>query len=127
VLGDCNAKLETASVLTSGAAQEHGGIKETPVSPARSEAMNLFKTVCSVCHGADGRGEGVAAESLTVKPRDWTAPQWQRRTSDQLIAKVILEGGLAVGLSGLMPPNPQLRERPEVVRELVRLVRGFSR
>lgn len=32
----------------------------------------MYATYCSVCHGADGRGNGPAAAALKVKPTDLT-------------------------------------------------------
>jgi hypothetical protein len=46
---------------------------------------------------------------------------------DVHLAKVILEGGPSVKLSPLMPANPDLKDKPEVVAQLVQLVRGFKK
>ncbi len=40
------------------------------VSAARGPEM--FRAYCAVCHGADGRGGGPAADSLTKRPADLT-------------------------------------------------------
>jgi mono/diheme cytochrome c family protein len=71
-------KIVTAMVLASammvwaqGAAQTE--IKHVPIqqtSPASGTEM--YKTYCAVCHGADGRGNGPAAEALKVAPTDLT-------------------------------------------------------
>ena len=42
------------------------------------------------------------------------------------IRKVILGGGQAVGKSMLMPPNPDLKAQPAVLRALLEKVRGFG-
>ena len=36
-------------------------------------------------------------------------------------------GGAAVGKSPAMPAQPQLKEKPEVVAEMVKLIRTFGR
>jgi mono/diheme cytochrome c family protein len=95
------------------------------MSPA-DEAAQTFKTLCSTCHGADGKGDGVAAANLNPKPRNYTDKAWQASVTDEQLAKVILEGGAAVGKSPLMPPNPQLKDKPEVIAELVKIVRSFG-
>lgn len=46
----------------------------TLLQPTKSELSRgeeLFKTDCSACHGADGKGNGPASASLNPKPRDF--------------------------------------------------------
>lgn len=45
---------------------------------------------------------------------------------DAHIAQTIVEGGVAVKLSAGMAPNPDLKDKPEVVAELVKIVRKFG-
>ena len=94
---------------------------------AASDARQVFDTVCSTCHGMDGKGHGPASANLNPKPRNYTDKQWQSSVTDDQIAKTILLGGAAVGKSPVMPAQPQLRDKPEVVAELVRIVRGFGK
>jgi len=47
---------------------KHVPIKQT--SPASGQEM--YKTYCAVCHGANGKGNGPAAEALKVPPTDLT-------------------------------------------------------
>ena len=95
-------------------------------SAAAQEARTTFDTLCSTCHGTSGKGDGVAAASLDPKPRNYTDKAWQASITDDQIRKIIVEGGPAVGKSPLMPPNPQFKDKPEVVDELVKIVRGFA-
>jgi len=90
------------------------------------EAKKAFETVCAACHGTSGKGDGPAAAQLNPKPRDYTDAEWQKSIKDEDIAKVIVEGGAAVGKSEAMPPNPQWKDKPEVVAELVKIIRGFG-
>ncbi len=98
----------------------------TPAASPAEEAKQTFATLCSTCHGADGKGDGPAAATLNPKPRNYTDKEWQASITDEQLAKVILEGGAAVGKSPLMPPNPQLKDKPEVIAELVKIVRSFG-
>ncbi len=91
-----------------------------------AEAAQIFNTRCATCHGADGKGTGPAAAALNPKPRDYSDAAWQKATTDDLIAKVILEGGASVGKSPLMAPNPDLKDKPAVVKELVAKIRSFA-
>lgn len=61
-----------------------------------------------------------------VKPRAFGDPAWQKSVDDARIAKTIVEGGAAVQLSPAMAANPDLQGKPEVVAELVKIVRKFS-
>lgn len=95
-------------------------------SPAE-EARVIFSERCTPCHGPEGRGDGPSASSLNPKPRNYHDLAWQEKATDEGIAKAILEGGAAVGKSTVMPSNPDLEKKPEVVRELVKVIRGFAK
>ncbi len=107
-----------------GAKPESG--PRAPVAQ-QSEAQRMFMTVCATCHGADGAGNGPAAESLDPKPRNYTDAAWQASVTDADLKKIILEGGQAVGKSAMMPAQAQLKDKPDVVNELVMIIRGFAR
>jgi cytochrome c553 len=97
------------------------------VSPeAQKEADDIFKTRCTPCHGAAGKGDGVAAASLNPKPRDYTSREWQASVTDADIERVIVQGGAAVGKSPLMVPNLDLATKPEVVAALRAKIRAFA-
>jgi mono/diheme cytochrome c family protein len=103
--------------------------KPRPTAVDGSEqARQMFATVCMTCHGAEGHGDGPAAASLgSAKPRDYTDAAWQASVTDDEIRKAILLGGAAIGKSPMMPGNPQLKDKPEVVEALVQIVRGFGK
>jgi mono/diheme cytochrome c family protein len=92
-----------------------------------SQAQLIFASACAMCHGADGTGKGPASAALNPKPRDYSDPAWQAGITDELIKQTILKGGAAVGKSPMMPGNPQLGDRPEVVDELVQIIRRFGK
>jgi mono/diheme cytochrome c family protein len=72
------------------------------------ETRALFQSRCAPCHGPEGRGDGSTAANLVPRPRNFHDEAWQRATSDEQIERIIRQGGLAVGKSILMPPNPDL-------------------
>jgi mono/diheme cytochrome c family protein len=90
-------------------------------------AEQIFAERCAACHGADGSGKGPAAASLKPAPVNFHDAKWQKSVSDDNIAKAIVEGGAAVGLSNQMAPNPDLEDQPGVVKALVARVRGFGK
>lgn len=104
----------------------------TPAAPAispqaQAEANTKFATLCATCHGLTGKGDGVAAAALNPKPRNYSDKAWQASVTDEAIAKTIVEGGAAVGKSPLMTANPDLKDKPEVVKALVAKIRAFGK
>jgi mono/diheme cytochrome c family protein len=66
--------VATSSVMFYAMAQQTTPkVKRVPVqriSPASGQQM--YATYCASCHGAEGRGNGPAAQSLKVTPKDLT-------------------------------------------------------
>lgn len=89
---------------------------------ADTGAPELYRTRCAACHGATGRGDGLAASAMQPKPRDFADATWQRSVTDEALRSVIAQGGLARSLSASMPPHPDLRA--EQLEQLVRFIRG---
>ena len=88
------------------------------------DGQKLFQTRCFVCHGRGGKGDGPSATGLAEKPQDLTDPAWQRATSDDRIRTVIQGGGIAIGKTSAMPPNPDLTQ--EQIQGLVSFVRSLA-
>lgn len=91
------------------------------------EAKAIFEARCVACHGSTGKGDGPGAAAITPKPRDYTDPEWQLSVADEDIAIAIVKGGLGVGKSVVMPANPDLKNKPEVVKGLIDIIRDFER
>ena len=94
-------------------------------SDAAKEAASIYAARCAGCHGPSGKGDGTIAAALTPKPRDLTTAEWQKSVTDEYIEKIIRGGGAVVGKSMLMPGNPDLESKPDVVAELRAIVRGM--
>ena len=57
-------------------------------------------------------------------------PSLEERTIEPALEKylkVIRDGGAAVGKSPIMPGNPQLKGKDDVIAELIKIVRGFKK
>lgn len=119
---DVNAPGPSQLGAVAAAAPDAGA---EPLAPP-DEARALFKTVCAACHGEHGDASGPTAAALNPKPRNFNDPEWQASVTDDHLSTTILKGGPSVGKSPLMPPHPQLAQKPQVVAELVKLVRGFG-
>jgi len=96
-----------------------------PIPPAE-EAKDIAESRCAMCHGKTGKGDGPNGITLSPKPQDLTAKEWQKSASDAQVRSAILKGGGAVGKSPLMPGNPDLESKPAVVDELVKIVRAYG-
>lgn len=91
-----------------------------------TDAKQIFETRCYTCHGMKGMGDGPGSAALTPKPRNFTDPAWQGSVTDDHINKIILYGGAAVGRSPMMPGNPDLIAKQDVVAALVKHVRSLG-
>lgn len=58
------------------------------VSAEADSGKIRYMKICSVCHGNSGKGDGVAAPGLTVKPADHTSTLVQSATDGQLFWEV---------------------------------------
>ena len=96
-----------------------------PPDPA-GDARALFRSKCIACHGDHGAGDGPASGPLDPKPRAFADPTWQASVTDDQIKKTILEGGAGVGKSVAMSANPELKDKPEELTALVKIVRDFK-
>jgi mono/diheme cytochrome c family protein len=52
------------------------------------QGERLARTNCISCHGAKGKGDGVAAAALNPKPADWTSSRVQGETDGELFWKI---------------------------------------
>ena len=121
------AALFLAALLLSGRASAAPAEAPAAAPPAAdAEARELYASTCVSCHGPGGRGDGLAAAGLPARPASFSDPAWQKRISDQEIERAIVGGGAAVGKSPLMPPNPALAAKPQVVVALRTMIRGFA-
>ncbi len=68
-------------------------------------AKKTIETNCVTCHGASGKGDGVAAAALPPpKPADWTSARVQAESDGELFWKI--SNG-----RGAMPPWKHLPEK----------------
>jgi high-affinity iron transporter len=87
-------------------------------------AKQNYDTFCVKCHGANGKGDGPAAATLTTKPRDFTDCAKMSKISDATLFNVIKNGGAAAGLSKDMQAWSSGFEDDEI-HDLVTYVRTF--
>jgi mono/diheme cytochrome c family protein len=97
-----------------------------PPPTVSNDPQDVFKTRCVMCHGETGHGDGPASVALNPKPRNYSDKEWQKTVTDDQIKKTITGGGASVGKSPLMPPQPDLASKPEVLDGLVKIIRAFG-
>lgn len=102
--------------------------EESSTSGPLAEAQAFYTKRCVACHGVAGAANGPVADSLTPRPHDYTDPAWQASITDDEIKTIILRGGARVGKSNAMPGNLlHLRDHPEVLDGLVKIIRDFGK
>ena len=89
-----------------------------------AEGKKLYASDCSTCHGANGKGDGVAAKSLPVKPGDHTNGTMMNQLSDEALSDIISKGGAAVGKSAFMPAWGSLNEKQ--IRDIIAYIRSIA-
>jgi mono/diheme cytochrome c family protein len=109
----------SSSESDSGSGSSSKKAAPAAISPAaQAEATKIFQARCSPCHGNEGKGDGPTSKGLNPQPRDLQDHAWQTKVADGDIERIIQLGGAAVGKSPLMPPNPDLAGKPEVIKAL---------
>jgi mono/diheme cytochrome c family protein len=89
-------------------------------------AKQNYDTFCVKCHGPSGQGNGLAAASLSTKPRDFTDCARMSRISDDTMFNVIKNGGASAGLSKDMAAWGSGFEDGEI-HDLVAYLRTFCK
>jgi mono/diheme cytochrome c family protein len=92
------------------------------VLPASAETRRTYQWYCAQCHGAQGKGDGINAPHLTVKPLDHTKAEYLSTRTDEQLFNTIQRGGLAVGRAPCMPSWGHTLDE-DTIRNLVKYVR----
>lgn len=65
----------------------------------------LYVEHCRACHGTNGKGDGVKAESLTKTPPDFTSASFQKQTDGALLYKIYFGHKDMPGFKKRIPDN----------------------
>lgn len=93
-----------------------------PIQKATPEIKETYQWYCAQCHGIEGKGDGINAHLLTVKPRNHTEAEYLETRSDDDLFRAIKLGGVAVGRAPCMPQWGHTLD-DDTIRGLVRYVR----
>jgi mono/diheme cytochrome c family protein len=95
--------------------------KKSPIASSPKvveQGKKLAQVNCVSCHGASGKGDGVAAAALNPKPADWTSAKIQSESDGELFWKITTGRG----------PMPPWRHLPENDRwALVQYIRSLKK
>jgi cytochrome c oxidase cbb3-type subunit III len=89
------------------------------------QGKRLYRENCAPCHGESGKGDGVGAKSLPVRPADHTNGALMNTRTDAFLREIIVKGGSAMGLSAFMPAWQGVLKENEI-RELVAYIRSLA-
>jgi len=96
-------KAQTPQKSSSNVQQQIADMKRKWGTPAWSDTVKnpfvhnaaatdsgriLYQRVCAVCHGNSGKGDGIAAAGLSMKPADHTSPYVQLQTDGSLFWEI---------------------------------------
>jgi mono/diheme cytochrome c family protein len=81
---------------------------------------------CDKCHGAGGKGDGVAAKPLKLELADWTSKDAMAKWSDDDAKAIIGKGGKEVGKSPKMPAYGDKLSAPDI-ENLLAFIRSLAK
>ena len=92
---------------------------------AQSSGQQEFERHCALCHGLDGKGQGLLADAMKLVPTDLTrlAARSNGEFPDSRVSDVIRNGGgvLGHGSSAMLPWGNYFGEKgkPEVAKKRI--------
>ena len=60
----------------------------------------IFEAHCIVCHGLQGKGDGLSSEALIPKPRDFTDPDVKASLTKDSVMNTVLNGKPGTQMEG---------------------------
>lgn len=98
---------------------------KTAVDPAIQRGQQIYAKHCAACHGVTGKGDVAVATNMPIKPPDLTDGRVMNPLPDDFLAKIIGEGGQAVGLSPFMPGWKPFLSSGEI-QDVIAFIRGLA-
>lgn len=89
--------------------QDLGGLSE-----AQFRGRQIFQHYCQICHGVEGKGDGMNSFLLEPTPRDFTSPDFWAATTRERVWYAVSQGGRSVGKSQFMPPWGRVLSKDEI-------------
>ncbi len=93
-------------------------VKGESLGPQLSAGRSLFQSVCTSCHGGDGRGSTIRSRVPSLP--DFTSADWQRSRDDAQLSVSILDG------KGIAMPSFVGKLEEAQVHDVVAYLRSFA-
>ncbi len=95
---------------------------------AKLDGPGLYEFRCAVCHGEKGMGDGVAADRMYPKPRDFSLALFKYKTSPgtELPRDEDLFQTIKFGLPGTAMPGWGALLSDDQIRSLIPVIKGFD-
>ena len=128
-------------VATTTSADEH----QTPIAPQDyldmenvfdeddaddvflKKAYRTYKSKCSKCHGAEGDGEGSAAEDIEIKPTAFNVPGYMDDKSDGQLFWITLYGSDGTEMESVGPDSDVGLSEEKLWQLIAYIRRTFTR
>ncbi len=85
-------------------------LANTALADDISRGKQLFQEKCTICHGADGKGNGPAAAALNKHPADFNNPEFWKGDVDKKISNIVRNG---------RPPMPAFSLSSDEIQAIV--------
>lgn len=126
------SKKEPVPEATPPATTPAAAAPEATAAVAGDAGASAYGMYCITCHGATGKGDGVAAAALNPKPADFSAGAFKYDTNGNGtkgdvddIKAIIHDGAAKHGGSPLMAPWPMLSaDQLQAVAEHIKSLHG---
>ncbi len=67
-----------------------------------AKGARLYRSMCTACHGMEGRGDGVAAAGLDPKPADFTSERFQSQSPGEIFWKITHGRGVMASYENML-------------------------
>jgi mono/diheme cytochrome c family protein len=124
---DSSAAGKDSATIAKDSTSGSDSTKATPPPELTYEEMQgkyVYLKYCSVCHGAEGKGDGFNAYNLDPKPRDFSDSGFIASLADERLIEVIRDGGRGVNKSPTMPAYGWTLRKDDI-RYVISYVRTF--
>ena len=114
---DANSPVPTPAP-SAAPAPESSAAKAASNAPAGDLGTQVFRQRCVLCHGAEGRGDGIGGKALNPRPRNFHDRAYMSTRTDAQLSQVIHDGKGAMPKWGGILTDAEIAAVLAHVREL---------
>lgn len=97
------------------------GVSSAILAAETATTGQLYLSRCAFCHGAEGKGDGIAGDALNPKPTDFTSAEFWEATTAEKLNDAIMDG---IPGTAMVPFRKTLTA--EQIAALVEYLRTFA-